>query len=73
MCFIAANGTGKAATAPGLPMAPGRPKGDRGWSFVEDLNWPVPGTMPQKKPKRPVEVWAPGPIESWEGEVPELH
>jgi hypothetical protein len=70
MCFIAANATGKAAIAP--PPGGARPAAPaRRCSFVEDLNWPIPG-LPQKKPQRPVEVWAPGPIGSWEGEVPRM-
>jgi len=69
MCFIAANATGKAAIAlPVQPMPAGRPA--RRCSFVEDLNWPIP--MPRKKPQRHVEVWAPGPIGSWEGDVPRM-
>ena len=72
MCFIAANGTGKAAVAHGRPTATAGPEPGRRWSLVEDLNWPVPGSGPQKKPKRVVEVWVPGPPGSWEGEVPAL-
>jgi hypothetical protein len=70
MCFIAANATGKAGIVlpPSTRLVPGRPA--QRCSFVEDLNWP--GPAPHKKPQRPVEVWAPGPIDSWEGEVPRM-
>jgi len=70
MCFIAANATGKGARERPVPIAPRAGGAARRCSFVEDLNWPMP--MPQKKPRRPVEVWAPGPIGSWEGEVPRV-
>jgi hypothetical protein len=73
MCFIAANDTGKAATAPGRGCGTGRADGKppRRCGFVEDLNWPTPAP-PERKPRRSVEVWAPGPIGSWEGEVPRV-
>src|ERR1700754_3401252 len=60
MCFIAANATGKGAIA--LPVQVARRAGQPPChgSFVEDLNWPIP--LPQKKPQRFVEVWAPGPV-----------
>jgi hypothetical protein len=67
MCIIAANATRK-------PVAKARerdPAPPRRCAFVEDLNWPVPGPH-DKKPRRPVEVWAPGPVGSWEGDVPRL-
>jgi len=70
MCFIAANATGKAGIVPPMRFVPGTGQPPRAWSFVEDLNWPVP--TPRKKSQRPVEVWAPGPIGSWEGEVPRV-
>jgi hypothetical protein len=66
MCFIAAIATRK----PGRPEAR-RPAEPRRCAFVEDLNWPVP-VPPDRKPQRPVEVWAPGPIGSWEGIVPRI-
>ena len=70
MCFIAANATGKAANMPPTRFVPRAGAPGRRCSFVEDLNWPAP--TPQKKPQRAVEIWAPGPIGSWEGEVPRV-
>jgi hypothetical protein len=71
MCFIAANGTGKAAGGRPARAGPGAPGRAIRCSFVEDLNWPVP-TTPQKKRPRPIEVWVPGPAGNWDGEVPRL-
>jgi hypothetical protein len=71
MCFIAANGTGKPACGPRLRARSAVAEGTLRCSFVEDLNWPVPAT-PQKKRRRPIEVWVPGPVGSWEGEVPRI-
>jgi hypothetical protein len=70
MRFITANATGKGT-------APARGAGRRltaPWrcGFVEDLNWPVPDPTQRKKPARPIEVWAPGPVGSWEGDVPRI-
>jgi hypothetical protein len=67
MCVVAANATRKGAGPPGER----RPGVSRRWAFVEDLNWPAPAP-PGKKPDRPVEVWAPGPIGTWEGIVPRI-
>jgi len=70
MHFIAANATGKPAIVLRGGGRRDSRRAERCCSFVEDLNWPVP-TPPQKK-QRPVEVWAPGPLGSWEGEVPSV-
>jgi hypothetical protein len=72
MCFIAAIGTGKAGRPTRSIVEPRRSTAAQRCSFVEDLNWPAPSTTPQKKPRRPVEVWVPGPIGSWEGIVPRI-
>jgi hypothetical protein len=69
MCFVAANATAKAAV-PAVRRAGSRAPARR--AFVEDLNWPAPAAPPDKKPRRPVEVWVPGPLGSWEGEVPRI-
>ena len=41
-------------------------------SFVEDLNWPGPPPVPDKKAPRPTQVWVPGPDGEWQGSVPTL-
>jgi len=53
-------------TASRLPPPPQR------CSFVEDLNWPAARPTPDKKPRRPTEVWVPGPNGRWEGVTPTL-
>ena len=71
MCFIAANATGKPAVLPARDIVLAPPGRAPRLAFVEDLNWPGPAPA-QKKSQRPIEVWAPGPVGSWEGEVPSL-
>ena len=51
---------------------PPRPGIARRCSFVEDLNWPVPHPVPDRKPARPTDVWVPGPNRLWEGVTPTL-
>jgi hypothetical protein len=67
MCVVAANTTRRPATLAEAqrPARPGRQ------AFVEDLNWPVPAPR-DRKPARPVEIWAPGPRGTWEGHVPRV-
>jgi hypothetical protein len=65
MNSLAANRT---ATRPPLP-SPGSPKR---CSFVEDLNWPAAQPTPDKKSRRPTEMWVPGPNGQWEGVTPTL-
>ncbi len=60
-------------TGPTGHVAATVPRLGRGCSFVEDLNWPAPEPAPQRKTPRPTELWAPGPLDSWEGVTPTLH
>jgi hypothetical protein len=53
------------------PLPPGRESAKQ-CSFVEDLNWPAAQPTPEKKPKRPTDVWVPGPNGQWEGVTPTL-
>jgi hypothetical protein len=53
------------------PLPPGRGIAKQ-CSFVEDLNWPAAPSTPEKKPKRPTDVWVPGPNGQWEGVTPTL-
>lgn len=42
-------------------------------SYVEDLNWPAPRPVPDKKTPRPAEVLVPGRNGQWGGVTPTLH
>jgi hypothetical protein len=67
---LAANRTGRRDPRPPVARAEGALPLQRG--FVEDLNWPVPPTPPDKKAPRPGTMWVPG-RNGWEGTMPTMH